>query len=226
MNQAALEDPVNTHRDVQALMPWWVNGSLEGSEFSKVADHLTTCAACAREAASLKQMQAAIQSDKDDAAATRGLDRMKLRVEQARIRTTRWRRAWQAWQSHPGWLRHALAMQLVLIASLLVFMKLPASNKVNEPSYRTLSAPAPPSEPHAYITVIFGDDVPQHTLRAMLTDIQAKVVDGPTPEGAYVLALAPKLRVAALAKLRSQPAQAVVFAEPSDMPTLHEAVPR
>jgi len=48
------------HRELQELLPWYVNGTLESSEREAVERHLQTCAACRRELEELRGLQAAV----------------------------------------------------------------------------------------------------------------------------------------------------------------------
>jgi hypothetical protein len=62
------------------------------------------------------------------------------------------------------------------------------------------------------VVVVFNPSLRETELRGILLDLHARIVDGPSPAGAYTLELAPGEQRAALAKLRRH--QSVVFAEP------------
>jgi hypothetical protein len=215
----ARDDDNALHQQAWALLPWRVNGSLDADEHDMVSRHMAHCPACTTEAMRLQQMQTAIQSEDDNVAVTQGLARLRQRIAPATAPIPWWQRMWRDWQTSRAWLRAAVALQSGLIAAMLlgVALNMPEQGAVNAqaPAYRTLSAAPAQAAPSAHITVIFGDAVSQGELRALLTTLQAQVVDGPTPEGAYVLALPAMQQLAALARLRQLPRQTVLFAEPS-----------
>jgi len=62
--------------------------------------------------------------------------------------------------------------------------------------------------------VMFRPDTRDSDLRAALTKAGARVVDGPTASGAYVVRIAPANRAQALDGLRAMPQ--IVLAEPID----------
>ena len=64
------------------------------------------------------------------------------------------------------------------------------------------------------VLVMFGPSTSEPGLRRALEASHARLVDGPTSTGAYILSVAPEQRAAALAILRAQPG--VTLAEPID----------
>lgn len=62
------------------------------------------------------------------------------------------------------------------------------------------------------LVVVFAADQPERHIRELLLRIDARITDGPGPEGAYVLALNRGDLPSALVQLRAD--RAVVFAEP------------
>jgi len=53
------------HRDIQGLLPWWANGTLDLADRRRVEAHLEHCTACQREAVLLTRLEEAL----DEAAA-------------------------------------------------------------------------------------------------------------------------------------------------------------
>ena len=78
--------------------------------------------------------------------------------------------------------------------------------------YRTLSAPA--ARVDGNILVLFRPQISEVELRAILARASARLADGPTATGAYVLDVEPGRREAAIAALRAQPG--VMLAQPLD----------
>lgn len=216
MNHPIPDTADRSHADMQHLLPWWVNGSLDDTERGMVERHVQNCAACRREAAQLRHLQAAIQSEPGDVAATLGLGRLRARIAPAHPHGRSGWRAWPIWH----WLGGPRAMPMALIAGLLgVAVGLLVWGALRGPAetmgYRTLSAvPAQPG-PQAHITVVFDGRTSEGEMRALLLSLHANVVGGPTPEGAYLLAVPTASQDAALARLRSLAPHAVRLAEPA-----------
>ena len=85
--------------------------------------------------------------------------------------------------------------------------------------YQTLGS-APTQTPGNAI-VIFRPNTNEAALRHDLDSAHARIVDGPTEAGAYVLRIAPDIRDVSVAALRRQPD--VVLARPLDSPLAPKA---
>jgi hypothetical protein len=105
-----------------------------------------------------------------------------------------------------GWLLAGQAALALSIAALI----LPDGNPG---PYRTLGAAA--VERTGNVIVIFRPDTREEDLRRMLNAGRARLVDGPTGAGAYVLEVPAAERGSILAVLREQPN--VVLAQPLDL---------
>ena len=73
-----------------------------------------------------------------------------------------------------------------------------------------------PADAAGNLLVLFQPDSSEREMRAALMRAGARVVDGPTASGAYVLKVADANRPGALEQLRA--AEAVLLAEPVDAP--------
>jgi hypothetical protein len=208
------------HFEIQELLPWWVNGTLGADERGAVERHLAACDACRAEAehcrtlarelerttapapaphpaqlARLEERIARGDLDREDAppARRRGLVRVPPRA-------TRWVIGLQA---------AALAACLLWIGSL---ERAPGPGPSGP--YHTLSSPV--RSRTASVRVVFAPDATEREIRSLLLEIRAEIVSGPSPLGAYGLALAPaaagESQEAVLARLRSDPK--VRLAEP------------
>jgi hypothetical protein len=115
---------------------------------------------------------------------------------------------WQAFRSSGGWMPWALAAQGVVIAGL-VLQLLPNSSA----DYRALSNggnAAPPTPGN--VVVMFHADTQLGQVQQILQAQGARVVDGPTVTGAYVLDVPDANQAQALAALKALPE--VQLAEP------------
>ena len=203
------DDP--SERETEALLAWYVNGTLDTSEHARVERHLTECLRCRREVQRLREFQAGMMQEVSVPALERALAGAHARLDEFE---QRWRpaalvrRLGKSWRAAPSVVRGALAVQLVLIIGLGVALTLP-----REPPapYRTLSAPAVTTHGAATIFVVFDGATQEAELRALLTGVGARIVGGPSAAGVYTVDVASGLESEVIAQLRASPA--VRFAE-------------
>ncbi len=181
------------------LLPWYASGQLEQADAAAVEAHLGICGQCRAALEQERRLKAEIgrlplQADLD------------WREPQRRTAPGVWR-PW-ARMARPATLAAFICAQALLLggAALLFRPGPPRSD------YHTLGAPTARA---GNLIVIFRPDASEQSLRAALDRAGAKLVDGPTAAGAYVLAVEPARRDAALADLRTRPS--IVLAQPVEM---------
>jgi len=200
------------HRLADAVLPWFVNGTLSDDERASVDRHLRECARCRREVEGLRQLQAFCRSAPASVDATAGLRDLNDPVSVASRRGSmgRWlQRFLEHWRRAPQWTRWVIVAQFAGAVSLTAFVG--AHDVESSAPYRTLGAPSPAS-PYGAIAVVFMPDIAEAEMRRILQAAGARIVDGPTSTDAYVLQVPAGHRSNALVTLRSEPA--VVLAEP------------
>ena len=188
------------HRETQMLLPWYGRGLLPEAERAEVNAHLAGCPECAAEFAAEQNLAAelaGLPTPSDD-----GWSRLRERLGPRRPAPARWRGA-------PVW---AAAAAALVLAALLGLAGGLGVGGLQTPRYQTLSAPAPGEA--ATMVVVFRPDATEADLRRLLTQAGARLVDGPTASGAYVLRTPRPHAAQALASLRRQPQ--VVVAQPLD----------
>ncbi|MEP7294748.1 MAG: zf-HC2 domain-containing protein [Burkholderiales bacterium] len=185
----------NEHGFVQLLLPWFDGGRLDADESARVAAHLVGCPRCQADLAWQRKLReglppAAATGDVDRGwAALRGrLDTAPARKPERPPRRTA-----------PPWWRWVLALQSTVIVGLaaLVVMMVPRDDR-----YRALGGPGRASD--ASIVVVFRPEASELQIRQALRDSDARLVDGPTVTGAYLLAAEPARHAAAIERLRQQ----------------------
>jgi anti-sigma factor RsiW len=205
------DDP--EHGEANELLPWLVNGTLSGLERTRVERHVAECVACSQEVDSLRLLQAVVVHDDEvDRQANQALARVKARLQgpEGKPRAT-WalQSIGSQWRETNPWLRYAVVAQLFLVVGLTAAL-------LHQPTpqyYRSLGAVSKPAVPESGLVVVFSEAVPERDVRDLLLRLHARIVDGPSPAGAYTLQVAQGDQAAALAMLRHT--SSVVFAEPA-----------
>jgi hypothetical protein len=204
-------DPA-AHKVADVLLPWLVNGTLEGEELAFVQQHVATCARCQREVEWLREFHAACvvgesEPNASTSAAFRSLrHKLDARPKERTIvsRSNRWRleRSWTRWV-----IAAQLAVIVVLGGTVIVADDSPAV-------YRTLSSKSAGVATTGSLVVVFDPTTTEADLRRMLRDIGARLIDGPTRTNAYVLEVPETRREQAVRVLRNE--RAVVLVESLD----------
>lgn len=182
------------HRDAWAVLPFFVNRTLDPAARVAVETHLAGCVTCRAEVEMLRRVERGVR---DAAIETSQVDQAWHSLVAERT-TPKPRLRWPgvvAWlrdviSETPGPARLALASQAAFIVAALG--ALAVSSATPEASYRTLSAALTAPLPEAFLRVHFADEVTEARLRALLLEAELRIVDGPSPAGLY--ALAPTVR--------------------------------
>ena len=198
-------DPA-AHKVADVLLPWLVNGTLEGDELAFVEQHVATCARCQREVEWLREFHAAcVAGESEPNASTSAAFRSKLDARPKERGIAPWSNRWRLGQA---WTRWVMVAQLAVIAVLggvvIVGDDAPAV-------YRTLSSGNANAITTGSLVVVFDPATTEADLRRMLRDIGARLIDGPTRANAYVLEVPETRREQAVRVLRNE--RAVVLVE-------------
>jgi anti-sigma factor RsiW len=223
MNSHLARPEPAVHQAVQQLLPWLLAGTLDSAELAMTQRHLQTCAHCQADLAWLRKLRAAAAAAAPPDAgfdADRGFAQLLPRLGTHRGPQPssssspigvldRWR---QAAAANSAWLKWTALAQLAAIGVLSLLLARPWNDAAG---YRAMGAPEGGSTAGAAdAVVVFRPDTPEREIRRILQAGGARVVDGPTVTGAYVLALPlpPSQAGAALARMRAE--SAVTLAQP------------
>jgi Putative zinc-finger len=201
------------HRTVDAVLPWFANGTLTGDELAVVEQHLRECPRCRREVNLLRQLHAFCAVDEPAPDPTPSYRRLRERMGgrwPLAAAVDRLRGLPRRWQLAPGWARWAIVAQFAGIVVLGAWVAAPGGE--SPVLYQTLGAPAARAPSAGSIAVVFVPEVTASELLRIVRTVGASVVDGPTASNAYVLQVPAGQRDAVLAALRSEPA--VALAQP------------
>ena len=203
------------HREVSALIPWYVNDTLGDVDCRRVDSHLAGCAVCRDDLAVQQRIYEAIDAQPSiDYMPMASLKRLQARLETQAAQSPAFVAAaskqrlpdaapWRSWMA-------------ASVAGLAVAIGLFAANhwvqtERQQPNYRTVtnSTARPQGE---VVRAVFAPTITLVELQAILDEAQLRIISGPTEAGVYSLASNSTLTVrASLALLRQH--STVRFAE-------------
>lgn len=198
----------NPHDEAQELLPWFVNGSLAPDEARRVEAHRAGCDECRSDLSFERQLAAAVADFSFEAEGA--WERMRQLVNNGPASASAGGR-WLRKRISVAW---AAAAPLAAAAALgLVVVNVGAKPPL-EPQYRGLATTTGTQKPN--LIVQFGPATRVGDMERLLELSDARLVDGPTVTGAYLLRVDAGKRALALEKLRDN--RAVSLAEPIDAP--------
>jgi len=207
MNGRVLQLDPGAHKVADALLPWFVNGTLEGDELAFVQRHLGRCASCQHEVEWLRELHAACIAGETDLDSSAALRKLRRRLEEAPRGPGPMARLRDLWTNTRPWSHWVIATELAVIIGLGVWL-LPVPE--GPALYRTLGASSAAMTPAGNLVVVFAPTTTESDLRRILRAAGARIVDGPTQANAYVLDVPARRKDQALQALRAEPAAVLV----------------
>jgi hypothetical protein len=232
----------NRHQEIELLLPWYLNQSLEHDERQQVESHLRSCILCRRELVGLRKLAAVVNQSSDlDVAAEASFAGMR-----AKLQTTESIRQkpeppvnrltlagfGKSANASPGLFGNAVnrhnrllpfsgstGKRFAIAASLLMAiipLTMQYGRSPTTADYYTLSAAKPESPAGAKLRVVFSKSLPDAGIDSLLEQIHGQRIGGPNSVGAYTVWLNSTPNSpdlnAAIAFLRNR--QDVMLAEP------------
>ena len=198
-----------THKVVDVLLPWFVNGTLEGEERALVQQHVGRCEPCRREVEWLQELQAACAAAATPDASP-AIHQLRQRLTQRPTAAGVGGRLRAYWQRAQPWSRALIAAQFAAIVFLASVVVVGSSDPAAQ--YRTLGAAESAARSPAALVVVFDPATTELDLRRMLRAADARIVDGPTQTNAYLLDVPPNAQDRAIRALKAD--RRVVLVEP------------
>jgi anti-sigma factor RsiW len=199
-------DPA-AHKVADVLLPWFVNGTLEGDELAFVQRHVERCARCQREVEWLRDLHASCVAAENVPGASGTLRNLRRGLEQARDTRSAMGPLRTLWSRVRPWSDWIVAAQLAVIVVLGVLL-LPAGD--GSALYRTLGERNAEVPAAGSLVVVFDPMTSEAELRRILRDAGARIVDGPTQANAYVLDVPVQRQDQAMKALRAERAAVLV----------------
>ena len=164
----------DTHDNIDAILAWYANGSLDETETAKVDAHLETCAECRGNLAFLQQLES-------DLHAGNAIDERSTRPLPEDVRN----------QLHRGPIagRHSLfavAASIVLGLAIAFALGVATAPHVGKQAlYRTTTSPVTHDGPRALLQVRLSADASAMQLGRFISKYDAVIHSGPDEQGWY-----------------------------------------
>lgn len=221
------------HDEAEALLPWYLNGSLDAGERGSVERHLGTCLPCREALDELRLVRVAVHAADPGpwVPSSHRLTRLLERIgagpaaepdpgSSGRDARGSWRRVGGG--IGPGRPGRALVLSQAIAIAVLVGLLLGPGRPgppVEPARFETLTSRANAgSDPGPRIQVLFDEQASLREVHAVLRRVGASTLSGPSRLGVYTLAVGPGAsREEVLGELRSDPC--IALAEWLDGPS-------
>lgn len=191
----------NLHQQMWGLLPWYVNGTLNGRELTGVEAHVAHCPKCQREAQRWRDLAVTVHNAHEEVwrPSPAHFASVMAQIQATEASAVPPRNWWTRLTDFRGWLadtpraiRWTLALQGALVVVLVVALawQTPPSAP---PLYQTLTRGGEKaSARHARLRIVVAEDTTEKELRALLASINATIIYGPSSTGVYTVALSEK----------------------------------
>lgn len=188
MSEHPGEDRI-VHERLEAMLPWYVNQTLEPREHAEVRAHMQDCPGCRREVEShaliRKGMRRGEQVLPAPMASLDGLMKRISSYEASSLR--RWQR-WLAARFEGGALERAVIAQAATILLLVAVLAWFATRPEPPAEYRTLGASWQLAG-RDYIQLVPRESATAAQVKGLLQQVGGRIVHGPSAGGAYIVEL-------------------------------------
>lgn len=201
-----------SHERAFELLPWLVNETLHGDEREQVEQHLRDCLICRKELGSQHALAATVKDQPTlDWSVEQNFDALLRRIDTAAARSSTRYHRWRTLLASPALLAGASATAVAIIV-VAAWLGRAGTEAESFGSYSTLAQPSS----SVLVDVIFSPGTSETQMRALLQELGATIVAGPSELGRYTIRVdgaEPRDVDMLVAELRGDPR--VRFAGPS-----------
>ena len=215
MKNELSNDAVMKHSEFSALIPWYVNGTIDDWQRKRLETHLSQCAACRRDLQWERRVYDEMTADPGiEYMPAPSLKRLHSRLDALDTAAAPDVERPAAARGHREAPWKSLMAASVLMVALTLGL-LAVDRRLNAPAsprhYHTVTS-AMPRAPDEVIRAVFAPTITLVELQSILDESQLRIVAGPTEAGVYSLAAnSGRAATASLELLRKH--AAVRFAE-------------
>lgn len=215
------------HDEVITLLPWYPNGTLTSGEMKTVEVHLAECEECRMDLKELREFRTAVGSAVDSRPAPSAdlFSRVMARIRSYEAERS-WARSFQPswWERLSQWmfdlfprrLAPAFALGIIVVQFVgLAVMSGVLYRTMTGQEYVTLTGleVRETAGPAIRLRASFQEAAPERQIRSLLQKVEARITEGPSPEGFYIIEVPPKADVAKVLKTLNEEPAIVRYAE-------------
>lgn len=197
-----MSEPRDAVHETASLLPWYLSGTLGPREARAVEQHLAGCAACRDEVEHLRRLRTALASTVESRPApARDLfasvrSRIEADAPASALSTVPEASWWERLAAAifgilPPRLAPAMALAVIVLQlGALAVVGTIAQQALRGPGVSTQSGPddrRPLPAGTVRLRVAFRDSAPAAEIRALLQRLEARVTDGPSAAGLYIV---------------------------------------
>lgn len=178
------------HRELSALLPWYVNETLDEGARGRVEAHVGVCAICREDLDAQQRICAAIKAQPAvDYMPIASLKRLQARLDAGAESAATVAPPEQPAHRMPwrGWMAASIAVMAVAVALLAADRWAQVEVRLTQPRYSTVTTSAPRPEGEV-IRAVFSPTITLVELQSILDEAHVRIVSGPTEAGVYSLA--------------------------------------
>ena len=175
------------HDEIERLIPWYVNGTLNETEMDLVNRHLRSCRRCTAsvqaEVVFARKLRAEPAGLGDLAGTAEAWSAFAARLPRRRPSAAR---VWRTKFSRPSTpaAPAAALLSLMLVVAGGSFL---AGQQLQRPEFQAMTTSSTYDGP--VVQIVFEPDVPEHRIRRVVLESGGTVISGPTATGIYRIGL-------------------------------------
>ena len=202
-----------SHEELNLLLPWYLNGTLDAEEKEIVTKHLSDCSLCHMEMEELKLLRTTIveANEAQNEMLSVPVERMEMKImdridsfeesthqETQRVPIAESESIWSKVQGlFDGIAMPSLSpvgMAALFVIQFAIILGLASTLLFNEPEYEVLSVNTQSVQDLGpTIMISFQGSATEKEIRTLLSSIEGTIIDGPKAGGLYVIELPKEL---------------------------------
>lgn len=173
---------LDTQQELESLLPFYVNGSLDNADKARVEQALAADEALRQELAFIEALQKQVQDYPEQSPGEFGLKRLQRSIKHQQQQKTEHENEQRTKQSKKGWQFAAIAASLMLVFQTVTTVQ-------QQDDYMAAGGDNAVQHYTDTISVTFVGSATEQQIRLLLIEYEVLIIDGPSALGVYRLAI-------------------------------------
>ena len=204
-----MSDKHISHEEINLLLPWYLNGTLDTEEKEVVKKHLSDCSLCHMEIEELKMLRGTIMeaNEAQNEMLSVSVEKMEMDImdridayEESVVQNTQrvpitetdslWTKVQGFFEGITMPAMSPVGMAALFVIQFAIILGLAGTLLFNEPEYEVLSVDTQTAQNMGpTIMISFKDSATEKEIRGLLSSIDGRIIDGPKAGGLYIVEL-------------------------------------